>query len=177
MAERTCSIDGCGHSHCARGLCNTHYAQWHRAGSDPELASMQPARSIAGSSVALDVALRTREDLAWAAGLFEGEGCFTFHAGTHPNGYRYRYPKACMNSTDRDVMVRFLAIVGCGNLHGPYLTKRDRAYNRKPSWHWRAHGFELGQAIVALFWPWLCERRRIRAAEVLTARPIGRLDD
>lgn len=25
MAKRTCTIDGCGNKHCARGLCKTHY--------------------------------------------------------------------------------------------------------------------------------------------------------
>lgn len=27
-----CSVEGCGRSHCARGYCNTHYAQWRRHG-------------------------------------------------------------------------------------------------------------------------------------------------
>lgn len=32
MAERTCSIDGCGRPYMARGLCNAHYGKAHRAG-------------------------------------------------------------------------------------------------------------------------------------------------
>jgi HNH endonuclease len=30
MAERICSIRGCGKRHVARGFCRTHYRKWHR---------------------------------------------------------------------------------------------------------------------------------------------------
>jgi hypothetical protein len=33
MAERTCSIEGCGRKHMARGWCSTHYERWRRTGS------------------------------------------------------------------------------------------------------------------------------------------------
>lgn len=29
MSERTCSIDGCGKKHYARGLCHRHYSSWY----------------------------------------------------------------------------------------------------------------------------------------------------
>jgi hypothetical protein len=27
---RTCDVEGCTEKHVARGMCRTHYAQWHR---------------------------------------------------------------------------------------------------------------------------------------------------
>jgi hypothetical protein len=32
-SKRICSVDGCGKTHLARGLCGTHYTRWQRTGS------------------------------------------------------------------------------------------------------------------------------------------------
>ena len=50
--------------------------------------------------------------VAWAAGLFEGEGCIT-HNISHGRSYR----KLTMNMTDKDVMQKFVDIIGYGNLN------------------------------------------------------------
>jgi hypothetical protein len=99
-----------------------------------------------------------REELAWAAGLFEGEGCFS--AGS-PYGQ-----KAQLAMTDEDVVRRFHRVVGFGNVH-EYTQKVP---DRKPMFWWRAHSFENFQALVAMLWPWLGERRRERAIVILTRK-------
>jgi hypothetical protein len=68
-----------------------------------------------------------------------------------------------MNMTDLDVLERFHCLFG-GNLNGPYQKQHD---GTKPIWAWSATGFEPTQALLAMFWPWLGERRRAKAAEDL----------
>ena len=105
----------------------------------------------------------TRTDLAWAAGLFEGEGCITV---INPEGHKSSRggPRLALNSTDEDVLQKFIGVVGCGRMNGPY----HNGPRRKPIWHWVCGGFENVQAICAMFWHFLCTRRRARIVEVLT---------
>jgi len=101
----------------------------------------------------------TRTDLAWAAGLFEGEGCFSTVKNTRAN-------TASLTSTDKDVVERFQRIVGFGSAH----EKPPEKVHHKTQWVWKVASFEYFQATVALFWPWLCERRRQRALDILNRR-------
>ena len=50
-----------------------------------------------------------REKLAWAAGLFEGEGCFTVHK--HCRG-----GTAVIKMSDKDVLDEFVSVVGIGKV-------------------------------------------------------------
>lgn len=94
-------------------------------------------------------------ELAWAAGLFEGEGCFTVSSGT--------VPRAKMRSTDEDVVRRFHSIIGLGRVREePYF--RDRGM--KMQWEWYAKKAEVPD-VIQLLYPWLGERRRKRADELL----------
>lgn len=95
--------------------------------------------------------------LAWAAGLFEGEGCFSF------SDSRVRQVSAALNMTDEDIVRRFRAIVGFGAI---YEVAPQKSHWKK-QWRWRASTFEQVQALMAAFWPWLGVRRRARAIEVL----------
>jgi len=105
---------------------------------------------------------RTAE-IAWAAGLFEGEGCITRTRG---------YPAVSLGMTDLDVVNRFAAVVGVGRRH---VSTTQRT---KPMYFWTCGRFEDVQYIVGLFWRFLGERRRNRAREVLLAnkaRPKRRI--
>jgi hypothetical protein len=113
--------------------------------------------------------MRTREEIAWAAGLFEGEGCIAY-AEQITSGKRYGYPRVSLAMTDLDVLEHFKQVLGFGNI----TPQRRYAAHHKPSWVWSAAGFQWSQALVAMFWPWLGNRRRSRAIDVLT-RPVGRL--
>lgn len=104
-----------------------------------------------------------REDLAWAGGLFEGEGCIstTSLAGGRPAhcmGIRVQ-----LEMGDLDVVERFHRIVGVGTLRGP----RWRKGYKRPLHVWSTYNFEHAQAVIAMLWPWLGERRRGRAVELL----------
>ncbi len=99
-----------------------------------------------------------REDLAWAAGLFEGEGCIYMH----PN-HTVPTVRVEVTSTDLDVLEHFQQVVGFGTI-SPHV--RAKPHHKLP-YKWRGSGHERSQALVAMFWPWLGPRRRGRAAELL----------
>ncbi len=101
-----------------------------------------------------------REELAYAGGLFEGEGYFTLRAGSHT-----MRSAAGVNMTDPEPLERLMAAVSMGTILGP----RDMGTGRKPMYVWAVHTRERVQALVAMLWPWLGPRRRARAREVLAA--------
>ena len=98
----------------------------------------------------------------WAAGLFEGEGCFTTSIRNDPR-YRngHRVVKASLVMTDEDPVRRFHRAVGLGGVY-EYQTQRGR-----PCWCWATQSREGVQAVVAMLWDGLGIRRRARAKEVL----------
>lgn len=105
-----------------------------------------------------------REALAWAGGLFEGEGCFCVNR--QPSKSKpMAHVELC--STDEETVRRFHKVVGVGNVLGPY-TYRLRP-NNKPYWKWKVNKFEYAQHIGAILWPWLGERRREAAKSMLEA--------
>lgn len=96
----------------------------------------------------------TPEEVAWAAGLFEGEGCFSSHAG---NAYR---PVANMAMTDLDILERFRDVLRIGRISS---RPRPLRPNCKLTWEWWSNEEEF-HILYALIKPWLGPRR-IAAAE------------
>jgi hypothetical protein len=86
-----------------------------------------------------------REELAWAAGFFDGEGCFSFS----PAG---RYVCVSIGQTEREPLDRFQRAVQLGNVLGPYDMRKNDRWVRKPQYFYRANGYERVQAIAALLW-------------------------
>lgn len=101
-----------------------------------------------------------REELAWAGGLFEGEGSLSLTTGrSGAKGTR-----AAVHMTDRDILERFAVAVGLGSITGPYA----RGVDRKPMYSWVTSRFESVQALIAMLWPWLGARRREQARLMLS---------
>lgn len=102
-----------------------------------------------------------REPVAWAAGLFEGEGSFGLKSS--------RYPVASLGMTDEDVVRRFHDVVGVGQVYGPFNHGRQAENpTYKPHWQWQIQSFEGVQFLAGMFWPWLGFRRKEKVTEVLT---------
>jgi hypothetical protein len=97
----------------------------------------------------------TESEIAWAAGLFEGEGCIT-----HSHGLVLR-----LKSTDEDVIARFCEIVGAGDIYGPYWNRYADGRLRKPYWVWVCPTRDVAR-VLRSFAPWLGVRRYRRAREV-----------
>ena len=66
--------------------------------------------------------MTTETEIAWAAGLFEGEGSIGFRGGSR--GYVYAYLNLQLRSTDQDVVYRFHQIISEGNVNGPYVNSK-----------------------------------------------------
>ena len=107
----------------------------------------------------------TRENIAWAAGLFEGEGCVGVYG--KPIGARgpRKSPAMKITMTDLDVLEKFQRIVGVGKVGGPRRHKGKE--HHKAFWSWSCNGTEKIQALLAAFWPFLCSRRQAKAADVI----------
>lgn len=115
----------------------------------------------------------SRENLAWAAGLFEGEGCIFVSKKKGITLY--------LSMTDEDVVRKIHSTMGVGKVNGPYKqvagTSRKESY--KPAWTWSVGRAEMVQAVLAAFWCFLGERRKRKAKEAIllgaTKRPKGAL--
>jgi hypothetical protein len=93
--------------------------------------------------------MATGTEGAWAAGLFEGEGYLYVDVPL-----KTAQPQIGLNMTDRDVVERFMAAVGCGTIriHVPPNPRHSVTYR------WRATGW-ANEAVIALLRPYLGQRR------------------
>lgn len=105
-------------------------------------------------------------DVAWAAGLFEGEGCIR-----HAREKRGTVRRLTLVSTDADVVQRFCRIVGVGRIR-----QRRVLDHYKPQWVWEVGRWRDVELVLLLLLPFLGERRRKKALEVL-ADPATRQGD
>ena len=118
--------------------------------------------------------IRKEIDIAWAAGLFEGEGAICsaqkYKSVRNANGEKrksgFRW-WLVIHSTDHDVLRQFAKVVGAGRFYGPYADKRSSGY--KPQLRWATSTLEETQAVLSLLVPYLGERRRAKAIECLEA--------
>lgn len=98
--------------------------------------------------------MRNGESLAWAAGLFEGEGCISFSG------------RACVHvsigMTDQDVVDRFVSIVGGGYR---YTTKDD--FPHKKLYSWQVSSRQEVLRVIEKLLPYLGERRSRKAREAI----------
>lgn len=101
------------------------------------------------------------EEIAWAAGLFEGEGCVS----SEQNGSLV----LMLKNTDHEVVDRFDQIVRYGTLYGPYRNSERDGHKRKPFWVWTVRGTDAYDAMQLLA-PWLSKRRLSRALEITGLR-------
>lgn len=96
-----------------------------------------------------------REELAWAAGFFDGEGSFTHGGNTGPGSGRYAVVR--ITQTDAAVLHRFRrAVTSIGRVTGPHLTAH------RPAFHYCAYGNEKSQAIGAMLWAFLSPPKRVQ---------------
>jgi hypothetical protein len=94
-------------------------------------------------------------EVAWAAGLFEGEGTITQSRGRLV---------VRVKNTDEEVVYRFANIIVFGMVYGPYNHQGNDGFRRKPCWVWLAEEYEALE-VLELLWPWLSGRRKSQAMD------------
>lgn len=106
----------------------------------------------------------TTTDVAWAAGLFEGEGTIYLARSTRRN----ERPRLALSlsSTDKDVVEKFRSIFGVGTLTGPYMQKKST----KPCWLWRVRKEEDCDSMIEALYPYLGTRRRMTIDSLLAEK-------
>jgi hypothetical protein len=104
----------------------------------------------------------SRERIAWAAGLFEGEGYFAYQLTRG----KHLVLRAGINMTDEDVITKFQSVIGGQGKVYPYIS--PHCSHHKKQYRLLLEGFERFQFVATLFWPWLGERRRARIKELLS---------
>lgn len=94
-----------------------------------------------------------RTEAAWAAGFFDGEGCTTFFSTVRPDerAGRRNHIKVNITQNDREVLDRFLAVVGVGAIYAA------PKYNR---FQYQAQGYERARTVIRVIWPYLGRLKR-----------------
>ncbi len=103
--------------------------------------------------------MNRQEEVAWAVGLFEGEGCW--HSGHHLT--------ATLAMTDLDVLEHFAAVVGVGNIY-----KHSTLPHRKECWVWRTEASADLLTVGYLLGPFMHQRRQSALIELLDKIPNPR---
>ena len=91
-------------------------------------------------------------DLAWLAGLIEGEGSFLVHLVRH----KFYTIAIQVVMTDEDVVRKCLSVSGMGTVTKP----RQRNPKWKPIWVWRVHKRTDVVALMNDLYPYMGKRRR-----------------
>lgn len=108
-------------------------------------------------------------DLAWAAGIFEGEGTIVIHPRKNGKGDEYFAVILAVAMTDEDVVRRFHEVVGVGKFYGPYLRDTKEGNPKKPLFKWTTAAYEPARIVLEALMPFLGVRRKEQARKALSA--------
>lgn len=137
-----------------------HFMQWFNGQMDEDHAAAV-FFNICGAEF---VKAKSPRSVAWAAGLFEGEGSITIRTPRKANREKKPQVQLQLASTDADTIPAFQATLGVGKVYGPYGPYQK---NRQAHWRWDAYGDEAKKALQQML-PYLFSRRRAKAEEALT---------
>ena len=93
----------------------------------------------------------TSEQIAWFAGLLEGEGCLSFVKGS---GWRI-----AVRMTDEDIILRIQAIFG-GSVYFEARSKLNPKH--KDTWQWQLSNRAAIYKVVTAVYPHMGERRKTK---------------
>lgn len=98
----------------------------------------------------------TAEQIAWVAGIIEGEGSFIVEKrriGKYATRL-YVSGRITVNMTDQDVIERLAELCGGNVTYEP-----QKAPNRKDQWRWTFRQYENLKVLCDLLRPWMAVRR------------------
>lgn len=105
----------------------------------------------------------TDVEIAWAAGLFEGEGCIS--ASVRKEDEWVRFVAVSLTMVDEDVVLKFARIVGYGSV----IKYPGAQEGRKERYVWQTNKASEVRRIFMMFAPHLGQRRLMRGIELLKA--------
>lgn len=105
-------------------------------------------------------------EVAWVAGIMEGEGYFYVGQRTAKDGSLYPIFNLRLNMTDRDIVDRFAAVVGMGTVRGPLPVQEA---HHKPAYSWSICQRNEVACFCRAVLPWMGERRGARIGQILSA--------
>jgi hypothetical protein len=97
--------------------------------------------------------------IAWAAGIFEGEGSIVIRKSKGS-------VQVTLYNTDKDVIDSFYDIVKVGKIFGPIHVTTPKGNPGKDSWQWRAYSTDA-EKVLKLLLPYFCSRRAQKAQEAI----------
>lgn len=106
--------------------------------------------------------MRTIEEVAWFAGLFEGEGTLSRCRPLSNSAWRMS-----MRMTDEDIIERVHKVWG-GQMYSEGIRGHDpKMKNVKPSWLWQLGSQSAINEVVRTIYPFMGIRRRAKMDEFL----------
>ncbi|MBI4728927.1 MAG: hypothetical protein HY775_05420 [Acidobacteria bacterium] len=102
------------------------------------------------------------DELAWAAGFFDADGCFSSVVAT-------RYPVVSIGQVDHQPLARLMGAVGAGSISGPYASEGPGRLSKRPQHFYHAYGAAAVRTGAAKLWPSLGMTKRVKALAVLEA--------
>jgi hypothetical protein len=119
-----CAAEGCALPAKIKGLCKSHFTRWYKATTRGRTTTITP-RPQSREDVLADPAphaCSVDDDLAWLAGLLEGEGCFST---TRADGHAY--PVISLKMVSPDVVERAARQLNTTNVH--QVVPRNASWN------------------------------------------------
>lgn len=155
------------------GYCGESFRPWKANGRFCSRICAQRAASQRRLT-ALALERPGSHDLAWAAGFFDGEGCFTSNSGvsydTSEGIKTRRYLKLSVSQKYEPLVSKLQSIFGVGSVYfAPARKTSSQAYV------WRCHG-RAAFYVADLLWPWLGEQKKADFKRALKLARESRLD-
>jgi hypothetical protein len=151
-----CSVIKCKRPSYARTYCASHY-DW-AANNDWEKPTHEIGLGTRQRGVKLSSANWTRENLAWAAGIIEGEGCW--------KSVKVNSGTLAVVMTDEDTILKLKDVIGGGSIKTRILP------SGKTAWVYTLCTGRAVYAIAVAVWPWMSKRRRQQIRTMLANMKI-----
>lgn len=133
--------------HYALGLCLRCYGYKNKYGRLPRRVTFKASR----------------EDLAWASGIYAGEGCVYVSRGPTHAQVVFSVTQVSKSNRPPEMLLRLKRIFGFG-----YVVGGKKPIVKVGSvWAYRTSGYEPVQAITAMLWPWLTPEKKAQAKRKL----------
>jgi hypothetical protein len=103
-----------------------------------------------------------KEEIAWAAGFYEGEGCIIYSRSERSSVWRIT-----VVNTDLEPLERFMKVVGAGSIYE--VPKKYQAHHKK-CFQWQTARSADIYAVVDLLWDHLSARRKEQINDTIRRR-------